>query len=70
MQNVRRLCESSFPGDGAHELEIVDVRIQPAAAEDARILVTPTLIRHDGEHSLRVTGDCSDAERVLRALGF
>jgi hypothetical protein len=43
-------------------------REDPEAAERARILATPTLVRSAPLPELRVTGDLSDPERVLIAL--
>lgn len=51
-----------------HTLHIVDVTRDPDAAERARILATPTLVRTAPLPELRVTGDLSDPERVLIAL--
>lgn len=51
-------------------LEVVDVRADPARAEEAGILATPTLVRTDGPPSRRVIGDLADRDRVLAFLGF
>ena len=47
---------------------IVDVREDPAAAEAARILATPTLVRMD-ESPARIAGDLSDMAAVRAHLG-
>jgi len=47
---------------------IVDVREDPAAAEAARILATPTLVRMD-ETPTRIVGDLSDMAAVRAHLG-
>ena len=50
--------------------EIVDVLTQPALAEKAGILATPTLsYEHDGGRR-RIVGDLSDAVRVMNFLGL
>jgi circadian clock protein KaiB len=59
--NLRSLCEHL--GDKC-ELTIVDVLEQPRAAEDERILATPTVIRRRPLPPRRVIGDLSDLERV------
>lgn len=65
---VRDLLERHFPG--RHELRVVDVLEDPASAETARVLATPTLERTTGRPPSRVVGDLSDQNRVLMALGF
>ncbi len=47
---------------------IVDVRENPAAAEAARILATPTLVRMD-DTPARIVGDLSDMRAVRSHLG-
>lgn len=49
-------------------LDVVDVRTDPGAAEEAAILATPTVVRTDVP--LRVIGDLGDGQRVLSALGL
>jgi circadian clock protein KaiB len=49
-------------------LTIVDVRDDPAAAEAARILATPTLVRMD-DTPARIVGDLSDMAAVRAHLG-
>lgn len=49
-------------------VEVIDVRENPAMAEAARILATPTLVRDDDEPA-RVVGDLKDLEAVRRHLG-
>ena len=62
--NLRSLCRD-LP---AAELRVVDVVGDPAAAELARILTTPTVVREHPAPPRRVTGDLGDAARVLAAL--
>jgi circadian clock protein KaiB len=47
---------------------VVDVVHDPDAAEHARILTTPTVVREHPAPPRRVTGDLGDAARVLAAL--
>ncbi|SDH20728.1 circadian clock KaiB family protein [Roseospirillum parvum] len=49
-------------------VEVVDVRDDPAAAEAARILATPTLLRED-DRPARIVGDLRDLEAVRAHLG-
>ncbi len=64
--NLRRICEQEL--QGRYELEIIDVLEQPQAAEDARVLATPTLIKQLPPPLRRVIGDLSDKEKVLLGL--
>lgn len=64
--NLRRLCEHELEGE--YELEIIDVLQDPQAAEDARILATPTLIKQLPPPLRRVIGDLSDKDKVLLGL--
>lgn len=64
--NLRRICEEEL--EGRYDLEIIDVLEQPQAAEDARILATPTLIKQLPPPLRRVIGDLSDKDKVLLGL--
>jgi circadian clock protein KaiB len=66
--NLRRLGEQDLAG--RYELTVVDVLEDPDAAEQARILTTPTLIKESPAPSRRVTGDLSDARKVLIGLAL
>ncbi len=64
--NLRRICEEEL--NGRYELEIVDVLEQPQAAEDDKIMATPTLIKRLPPPLRRVIGDLSDKHKVLLGL--
>lgn len=64
--NLRRIGEERLHGQ--YELVVVDVLSDPESAESARVLTTPTVVKDAPGPSRRVTGDLSDAERVLYAL--
>jgi circadian clock protein KaiB len=64
--NLRRICEEEL--NGRYELEIVDVLEQPQAAEDDKIMATPTLIKRLPPPLRRVIGDLSDKQKVLLGL--
>lgn len=66
IENLRRICDQEL--QGRYELEIVDVLEHPQAAEDDRILATPTLIKQLPPPLRRVIGDLSDREKVLLGL--
>ncbi len=50
-------------------LEIIDVKLDPEAAEQHRVLATPTLIKTRPLPTRRIVGDLSDRSAVLEALG-
>lgn len=66
--NLRRLCGADL--EGRCEVEVVDVVEDPAAAETARILMTPTLVKEAPAPARRVTGDLSDSDKVLYGLAL
>jgi circadian clock protein KaiB len=64
--NLRALCRDRLRGRA--ELRVVDVVQDPEAAEHARVLTTPTVVREHPAPPRRATGDLGDAARVLAAL--
>jgi len=66
IENLQRICEQELRG--RYKLDIVDVLEHPQAAEDDRILATPTLIKQLPPPLRRVIGDLSDREKVLLGL--
>jgi circadian clock protein KaiB len=66
--NLRRLCDEELRG--RYELTIVDVLDRPDVAETERILATPLLVKESPLPKRRITGDLSDARRVLHVLGL
>ena len=66
--DLRRICEQLLAG--LCEMRVVDVVAEPDAAEAERILTTPTVVREAPAPRRRITGDLSDAPRVLAGLGI
>jgi len=62
IERLRAICDERLGAD--YELEVVDVMENPEAAEDEKILATPTLIRVAPGPSRRVLGDLSDGQDV------
>ncbi|MCC7013482.1 MAG: hypothetical protein IT454_13040 [Planctomycetes bacterium] len=54
----------------AFELVVFDVARSPLAAEQAGVLVTPTLILRHGEREWRAIGDLSDPVALARCFGW
>ena len=66
IRNLRHICENELKGE--YQIEIIDVREQPDAAETDRVLATPTLIKQLPPPLRRVIGDLSDREKVVLGL--
>lgn len=64
--NIKRICEQDLHGE--YELQIIDVLEHPEAAEQEKILATPTLIKQLPPPLRRVIGDLTDKEKVLFGL--
>ncbi len=68
LDNLRRLCERELAG--RCDLRVVDILEEPAAAEAANILATPTLIKRAPPPLRRIIGDLSMTRTVLDGLDF
>jgi len=49
---------------------VIDVLEDPAAAERARVIATPTLVREKPVPERRIIGDLSDVQAVLQVLNL
>ncbi|HJU16663.1 MAG TPA: circadian clock KaiB family protein [Stellaceae bacterium] len=66
-ENLQRLCERH---PAASEAVVIDILSEPALADEARILATPTLICEHLTRSKRIIGDLGDTDRVAEFLGL
>jgi len=66
IRNLEDICAREL--GGRYRIEVIDVLDEPAAAEDARIIATPTLVKALPPPLRRIIGDLSDRERVLVGL--
>ncbi|MEP6992418.1 MAG: circadian clock KaiB family protein [bacterium] len=66
--NLMRMCAELL--DEPTQVETVDVLLDPDAADEYRILTTPTVVRDGPAPRRRVTGDLRDAAQVLAALAL
>lgn len=64
--NARAICAEHLAS--RHELEIVDLLVQPLRALADCIIVTPTLVKVLPLPVLRIVGNLNDHQQVLRAL--
>lgn len=66
LSNLKRLCETHFPG--RYSIEIIDLLVNPKLAAGDQILAVPTLVRKFPEPMRKIIGDLSNEERVLVGL--
>ncbi|MEA2297865.1 MAG: circadian clock protein KaiB [Solirubrobacteraceae bacterium] len=60
------VCHRHLSGD--YQLSVVDVHDDRRAAATSGVLAVPTLVRNRPLPTRRITGDLSNAEKVLLAL--
>jgi circadian clock protein KaiB len=68
MANLAQLCETHLPG--RHQIEIVDVLLDPKRALTESILMTPTLVTDSPYPGHRIVGTLSHTEPILQILGL
>jgi circadian clock protein KaiB len=68
IDNLQQLCETHLPGQ--HEIEIVDISIDPARALEEAIYLTPTLVSVSPYPGHRIVGTLSNTEPILQILGL
>lgn len=66
--NLARLQAENLPAEW--RIELIDVLSDPARAEEAGILATPTLSYDHQPRPRRIVGDLSDTAKVLAFLGI
>ncbi|APW40147.1 hypothetical protein RD110_25510 [Rhodoferax koreense] len=66
--NLRALCRDRLPG--RHEVEVVDVFVQPQRALSDGVFLTPTLVKLAPLPQQVIVGTLSHTETVLQALGL
>jgi circadian clock protein KaiB len=66
--NLARLCEQYLPD--RHEIEIVDVVLEPKRALSESILMTPMLVTDSPYPGHRIVGNLSNTEPILQILGL
>ncbi len=66
IQNLHRICSENF--SEVYNIEIIDIFQSPGWGKEAKIVVTPTLIRSLPLPVRRIIGDLSDEESVLAGL--
>jgi circadian clock protein KaiB len=66
IDNLRNICERYLAG--RHRIEVVDLYQSPGLAHDEQIIAIPTLVKVRPRPQLRVIGDLSQTDKVLRGL--
>jgi circadian clock protein KaiB len=66
--NLRALCAAHVPG--RHEIELVDVFVEPKRALADGVYMTPTLLKLAPGPALRIVGTLSQTGVLLDALGL
>ena len=66
--NLTAFCREYFPH--RHDIEVVDVFLEPKRALADRILMTPTLVKLAPSPPLRIVGTLSQKDPLLQAFGL
>lgn len=64
--NIKAICEKYLKG--RYELEIIDIYQQPTLALTEDIIAIPVLIKKFPLPEVRLIGDLSDTEKVIKGL--
>lgn len=68
IQNLKLLVKEVFETEP--DIKIIDVLQNPQAAEDDKIIATPTLVKELPQPLRKMIGDLSNTEKVLAGLGL
>ena len=66
--NLTAICREHL--EDRHEIEVVDVLLEPRRALADRILMTPTLVKYWPAPVRRIVGTLSQTQPVLESLGL
>jgi circadian clock protein KaiB len=66
IRTLESICSEAL--DGRYQLEVIDVLDEPDAADEAEIIITPTLLRQLPIPIRRIIGNLADKESVLLKL--
>ena len=66
--NLTALCDTYLPE--RHEIEVVDVLVNPQRALVDEIRMTPTLLKVSPSPAQRITGTLSETADILAVLGL
>jgi circadian clock protein KaiB len=66
--NLRSLCEQYLPHE--HDVELIDVLVEPMRALADGVLMTPMLIRIEPFPQRKIVGSLADLKTTLVTLGL
>jgi len=66
INNIKRICESYFPGQ--YQLEVVDVYQQPQLARGEQIIALPTLLKKAPGKAKKILGDLGNSAEFMTKL--
>jgi circadian clock protein KaiB len=66
IENIKQICEEHL--QGRYDLEIIDIYQHTEQAQDAQLIVAPTLIKELPAPLRRFVGDLSETEKILVGL--
>jgi circadian clock protein KaiB len=68
IKNINSICDQYLKG--RYELEIIDIYQQPSLALTEELLAVPVLIKKFPLPEVRMIGDLSNVQKVLKGLGL
>jgi len=68
LANLRKICDEHAKENC--EIEVVDLMLDPARAEDDHIIAVPALVKISPPPAHTIIGDLSDVSRVALILGL
>lgn len=68
IKNIKLLCDEHL--NGAFELEIIDIYLNPEIAARQHIIFSPSLVKLLPLPKKTLIGTLSDKEKVIKALGI
>ena len=68
LANLNKICEEYLPGH--HQVDVVDILEDPLQAVGDGVLVTPTLVKLSPPPKVKIIGNLSEINKVIRTLGL
>jgi circadian clock protein KaiB len=66
--NLNKLCHDHLPG--RHQIEIVDMLLDPRRGLADKITLTPALVKYSPAPAFTIIGNLSQPEIVLQSMGL
>ena len=67
-ENLQMICKNHL--GGRYEIEVIDVKEDFGSALESNVFVTPMLILVSPPPGVKILGNLSDTQKLLRALGI